>query len=117
MPSSQMQIKRTPLPAVTTAQGGARPAPGLRRRRFSRWLGCSRPRAGRSIRDCLAKPSGLTARADGTILVHADRVSELPMVIELPKGNWQSRAPGAQVRGNRVTLPLPAGILELSPKR
>ena len=57
----------------------------------------------------------LTARADGTIVVRVDRSSDLPVVIELPKGKWQTRAPGAHVDGNRITLRLPAGLTEISP--
>jgi len=59
----------------------------------------------------------LTARADGTIVVRADRASDLPVVIELPKEDWRTRAPGAQVAGNRITLRLPPGLTELSPAR
>jgi hypothetical protein len=59
----------------------------------------------------------LTARADGTIIVRVDRPFDLPVVIELPKGNWRTQAPGARVDGNRITLRLPAGLTELSPTR
>lgn len=60
---------------------------------------------------------GVTARADGTILIQADRASDLPVIIELPQGNWQTKTPGAQRDGNRITVPLKAGAIELSPTR
>jgi len=57
----------------------------------------------------------LTAKADGTIQLRADRPAALPLVVELPAGKWQTSAPGAKVEGNRVTVPLSAGILEFTP--
>jgi hypothetical protein len=51
----------------------------------------------------------VTARSDRTILIQADTQSELPMVIELPKGKWHSDAPEARIAGNRVTIAFPAG--------
>jgi hypothetical protein len=59
----------------------------------------------------------LTAKADGTILLSADHASDLPMVIELPEGTWQTGAPGAQMAGNRLTLRLPASPITLLPER
>jgi hypothetical protein len=59
----------------------------------------------------------LAARADGKIVIRADRPSDLPVIIELPKGNWQTKAPGAQADGNRIILPLPADAIEISPAR
>jgi hypothetical protein len=41
----------------------------------------------------------------------------LPVLIELPPGNWQTKAPGAQAEGNRIILPLAADAIELSPAR
>ena len=59
----------------------------------------------------------LTAKADGTIRIEADRLSDLPMLIELPKGNWQSSAPGANVSGNQLKIRLPAQGVEIRPSR
>jgi hypothetical protein len=59
----------------------------------------------------------VTAKADGTIVVHADRPSDLALVIELPEGRWQTRSPGAQIAGNRITLRLPSTPCEFSPAR
>ena len=59
----------------------------------------------------------LTARADGVLLIQADRLSDLPMVIELPKGNWRTSAPGAKVVKNRITMRLPAEKVEITPVR
>jgi len=59
----------------------------------------------------------LTAKADGTIRIQSDRASELPVVVELREGTWQTTAPGAQVDASRITLRLPAGLVELSPVR
>jgi hypothetical protein len=59
----------------------------------------------------------LTAKADGTIVVRAERAAELPVAIELPKGNWRTKAPGAQVEGNRVTVWLPLGVTEFVPAK
>ncbi len=59
----------------------------------------------------------LTAKADGTVTIRPDRASSLPALIELADGNWQTKAPGAQVPGNRILLPLSAGAIELSPVR
>jgi hypothetical protein len=59
----------------------------------------------------------LTAKADGTILIQADRASDLPMVIDLPKGNWQTGVSGAKLVKNRSTLRLPAKAVELEPVR
>lgn len=56
----------------------------------------------------------LAAKADGTIVLNADRASDLPVVIELSPGNWQTQAPGARLEGSRVTLSLPAGVTEFS---
>lgn len=58
----------------------------------------------------------LTARADGTVRVLVDRAADLPLVIELPAGDWQTSTAGAQVNGNRITLPLAPGVIEISPK-
>ena len=44
-------------------------------------------------------------------------MANLPVIIELPKGNWQTKAPGAQADGNRIILPLPADAIEISPAR
>jgi hypothetical protein len=57
----------------------------------------------------------LTARADGTILLRSDHSSDAPLVIDLPDGAWRTKAPGAQTEGHRITLPLPAGLVEFSP--
>ncbi|MBI4326270.1 MAG: hypothetical protein HY674_13550, partial [Chloroflexi bacterium] len=59
----------------------------------------------------------LTAKADGTVLIQADRASDLPALIELAKANWQTQAPGAQWDGHRITVPLGPNIIELSPAR
>jgi len=59
----------------------------------------------------------LTARADGTVLVQADRPSDAPVVIELPEGRWQTTAPGSRLKGNQVTLPLGAEVSLFSPAR
>ncbi len=56
-------------------------------------------------------------KADGNIVIQPDRVADLPLVIELPKGNWQTKAPGAQMKGNRLTVPLAAERIEISPTR
>ena len=56
----------------------------------------------------------LTVKADGTIVLNTDRASGLPVVIELPRGQWQTKAPGARIEGSRVTLSLPAGVTEFS---
>ena len=58
----------------------------------------------------------LGAAADGKITVRADRASELPVVIQLPRGTWQTEAPGARLEADRVTLQLPAGLTTFSPK-
>ncbi|MFA6109310.1 MAG: hypothetical protein WDA75_11135 [Candidatus Latescibacterota bacterium] len=58
----------------------------------------------------------LTAKADGTVQVLADRASDLPLVIELSAGEWRTGAAGAQVHGNRITLPLAPGMIEISPR-
>jgi len=55
----------------------------------------------------------LTAKADGTIIIRSDRASDLPLTIELAKGHWHTKAPGAQIEGNRITLPVSAGIIEV----
>ena len=55
----------------------------------------------------------LTVKAEGTILVRADRPAALPMTIELPPGRWLTPAPGARIDGNRVTLRLPAEAVEI----
>ncbi|MHB8519502.1 MAG: hypothetical protein ACYDH9_01975, partial [Limisphaerales bacterium] len=57
----------------------------------------------------------LTARADGTLLLQADRAFDRPVVIELPQGKWQTKTVGAQVKGNRITVPLGANTIEISP--
>ena len=56
----------------------------------------------------------LAVKADGTIVLNAGRASDLPVVIELPRGQWQTKAPGARIKENRITLPLPAGVTEFS---
>lgn len=59
----------------------------------------------------------LTAKADGTILIQADRASDWPVLIELPRANWQTKALGAQWDGHRITVPLGPYTIELSPGR
>ena len=44
------------------------------------------------------------AKADGSIQIRADRASELPFIIELPKGNWRTDAPQVRISRNRVEL-------------
>ncbi len=56
-------------------------------------------------------------KAGGNIVIQPDRVADLPLVIELPKGNWQTKAPGAQMKGNHLTVPLAAERIEISPPR
>ncbi len=57
----------------------------------------------------------LTVKANGTIALQTDNPSALPMVVELPKGSWQTQAPGAQVEGQRVTFQPPVGSFEIAP--
>jgi hypothetical protein len=57
----------------------------------------------------------LTARADGALRLRCDRPSELPVVIDLPEGRWQTQCPGALIQGRRLILPLPAGTTGISP--
>jgi len=59
----------------------------------------------------------LTAKADDTIVVHADRTSDWPVAIELPMRKWRTGARGAQVDGSRISLRLPAGGVEFAPER
>lgn len=56
----------------------------------------------------------ITARADDAILLRSDRASELPVTIDLPEGSWHIKAPGAQIGGHRVILPITTGLIELS---
>jgi hypothetical protein len=56
----------------------------------------------------------LTARADGTILVRSEGASDLPIIIELPEGTWSTKSPGARVEAGRITLPIVAGLTELT---
>jgi hypothetical protein len=56
----------------------------------------------------------VTARADGAIRVRSARGTELPELIELPEGTWQTDAPGAKIDGRRITVRLPAGTMEIS---
>lgn len=55
----------------------------------------------------------LTARADGTILLQSDRNFEVPVVLNLPVGNWSVSGVQATVRENRVTMRLPAGVVQM----
>ena len=57
----------------------------------------------------------LTVKANGTIALHTDKPSASPMVVELPKGSWQTAAPGAQVEGQRVTFQPPVGSFAIAP--
>jgi hypothetical protein len=57
----------------------------------------------------------LTVKADGTIALQTDYPSASPMVVELPKGSWQTPAPGARVEGQRVTFQPPVGSFEIAP--
>ena len=57
----------------------------------------------------------LTVKANGTIALRTDHPSASPMVVELPKGSWQTQAPGAQVEGQRVTFQPPVGNFEIVP--
>ncbi len=59
----------------------------------------------------------LTARADGTITITADKSPDLPLVIDLPEGAWRTDAPGATVEGRRVTLRTMTGPVTLRPVR
>jgi len=59
----------------------------------------------------------LSARADGTIALQSDRGSEMPLVIELPPGEWRTRSPGAKVEGRRIITRLSAGRTEIQPVR
>jgi hypothetical protein len=59
----------------------------------------------------------LTARADGSIVIQADRASESPLVIGLPQGKWRTPAPAARVEGRQLTVTLPAGRTEILPVR
>jgi hypothetical protein len=55
----------------------------------------------------------LTARANGSIAIRADRATETTINIELPKGNWQTQAAGAVIQDGRIQLRLPEGLTEL----
>jgi len=57
----------------------------------------------------------LKARADGSILIQADYASDLPIVVELPKGNWQVSASGAKAVKSRLTLRALVKRVELIP--
>jgi len=59
----------------------------------------------------------LTAKADGSVTIRADRASGLSVLVELPDGKWETKAPGAQVNGNRILLRLSADAIDLSPAR
>jgi len=41
----------------------------------------------------------------------------LPLVVELPRGNWKIAASGARVDKNRITMQAPVKMLELEPMR
>lgn len=59
----------------------------------------------------------VTARADGGITIQADRASEWPQVIELPKGKWQTDAADAVVAKNRIRLRLTTQPVTFEPIR
>ena len=59
----------------------------------------------------------ITARADGTITVTADKPPDLPLVIDLPPSRWSADAPEAEVKGSRVTLRTMTGPVTLRPVR
>jgi hypothetical protein len=59
----------------------------------------------------------LAAKADGTMVISTDCGSELPLVIQLPRGNWRTTGPRARLEANRLTVRLPAGVVEISPGR
>jgi hypothetical protein len=58
----------------------------------------------------------LTAKSNGTLLIHTDRASERPLQIELPSGHWQTQVPGATLTDRTLSLRLPAGVTEISRK-
>lgn len=59
----------------------------------------------------------VTAKADGTMGVRAERASDLPLTIELPKGNWRAQGADTQIDGHRLRMSLPTGLVEFIPVR
>jgi hypothetical protein len=59
----------------------------------------------------------LTARADGSIMIRADQLSDVKIIAELPKRSWQIGDSGARLATNRITMSAPAKLFELHPMK
>lgn len=59
----------------------------------------------------------VTVQASGAIRVQAEGAASVPLVVELPPGNWQTTSPGAQLTGRRLTWTDSTKPLEVGPRR